>query len=147
MLEVPFIPCCQLFKRLLISFGRIFTWSDCVQSKPKFISAHPKSIINNSNRNSTHRQRNIYLDLIILRGNYFIERIFVDQPENDSDPCFVRNSVMWTTTSADRMKWSHFVTHHLYQLAPFKAHCISGKRIYDDPADAADFPFAFAQQN
>ena len=46
LLEVPFIPCYQLFKRLLISFGRIFTWSDCVQSKPKFIYAHPTSIIN-----------------------------------------------------------------------------------------------------
>jgi hypothetical protein len=75
-----------------------------------------------------------------------IYRIFVDEPEDDSDPCLVRNSVMWTTESVDGMRSSHFVSQCFYQTPP-KVRCIFNNRIYDEPANASDFSFVFADQN
>ncbi|EFX82324.1 hypothetical protein DAPPUDRAFT_241506 [Daphnia pulex] len=71
-------------------------------------------------------------------------------PASYTDPCFVRNSVLWTTGSSDAMNSSHFVSHHFYHqsLLP-KAHCIDkDNKTNDEPADRSDFLFGtISQQN
>ncbi|XP_046642716.1 lactosylceramide 1,3-N-acetyl-beta-D-glucosaminyltransferase-like [Daphnia pulicaria] len=75
-------------------------------------------------------------------------QIFVDMPASYADPCFVRNSVLWTTGSSDAMNSSHFVSHHFYHQSLPKSHCIDkDNKTIDEPADRSDFLFGTSQQN
>ncbi|XP_046638430.1 lactosylceramide 1,3-N-acetyl-beta-D-glucosaminyltransferase B-like [Daphnia pulicaria] len=84
---------------------------------------------------------------ILLRTS---NQIFIEQPDDYADPCFVRNSIMWTTPNTDGMHSSHSVSHNFYHQHPKTAHChlIRNRSTYtDDPATAAEFPFSLAKQN
>ena len=65
--------------------------------------------------------------IVIVNAGVFIElsinRIFVDEPETYPDPCFVRNTVMWTTSSEDHINSSHIISHNLYRNDT-KSYCV-----------------------
>lgn len=134
----------------LLHLGRHLShWTLCCQSRNSYPDLWP--VIRNS-----LKKKSTYKAFERWSENWF--RIFVDRPKHFTDPCYVRNAVIWTVRSSDHMNSSHFASHNLYRN-PASAHCVLRRyashndtfveffdSVAEEPALPSEFSFGFINQ-